>query len=99
LRQGLEQASFGQRQQLVELLIDRVIVSNEEVEIRYVIPTSEASLQTRFCQLRTDYLDPPAHDQPGRESVRWCAAANNGGKAVQAGGERHGDDLEAAEGR
>jgi site-specific DNA recombinase len=56
LRQGLEQASFGQRKQLVELLIDRVIVSNEEVEIRYVIPTSEASLQTRFCQLRTDYL-------------------------------------------
>ena len=56
LRRGLERATFAQRRQLVELLIDRVIVTNGEVEIRYVIPTSEASTHTRFCQLRMDYF-------------------------------------------
>ena len=38
VQNGLEQVTFEQKRQLVELLIDRVIVSNEEVEIRYVIP-------------------------------------------------------------
>jgi len=59
LWEGLEQATFTQRRQLVELLIDRVVVTNGEVEIRYVIPTSEASLKTRFCHLRTDYFTTP----------------------------------------
>jgi len=54
IQQGLAQATFAQRRQLVELLIDCVIVSDEQVEIRYVIPTSQASEQTRFCHLRTD---------------------------------------------
>jgi site-specific DNA recombinase len=36
---GLAEASFEQKRKLVELLIDRVIVTGEEVEIRYVIPT------------------------------------------------------------
>lgn len=54
----LEQASFAQRRQLVELLIDRVVVTDGQVEIRYVIPTTEPSLHTRFCHLRTDYFDP-----------------------------------------
>ncbi|MCI0662853.1 MAG: hypothetical protein L0220_17430 [Acidobacteria bacterium] len=43
---------------LVELLIDRVIVTDDKVEIRYVIPTSPASEQTHFCHLRTDYFGP-----------------------------------------
>jgi hypothetical protein len=38
VKQGLTEATFEQRRLLVELLIDRVIVTNEEVEIRYVIP-------------------------------------------------------------
>jgi len=38
VQQGLEKASFEQKRQLVELLIDRVVVSHELVEIRYVIP-------------------------------------------------------------
>jgi site-specific DNA recombinase len=54
---GLEQASFAQKRQLIELLIDRVVVTNEEVEIRYVIPTSPNSEQTRFCHLRSNYFD------------------------------------------
>src|ERR671932_644112 len=57
---GLKHATFAQRRELVELLIDRVIVTNGEVEIRYVIPITEASLATRFCQLRANYFDPVA---------------------------------------
>jgi len=57
VQQGLEQATFAQRRQLVELLFDRVIVDDVQVEIRYVIPTSEAGAQTRFCHLRKDYFD------------------------------------------
>jgi site-specific DNA recombinase len=55
VRQGLAHASFEQRRSLVELLIDRVIVTDGEVEIRYVMPTTEASEQVRFCHLRLDY--------------------------------------------
>jgi site-specific DNA recombinase len=53
---SLAEASFERKRQLVELLIDRVVVVNEEVEIRYVIPTSPRGEHLRFCQLRTDYL-------------------------------------------
>jgi len=56
LRVGLGQASFEQRRQLVELLIDRVVVTDGQVEIRYVIPTTDHSTKTRFCHLRTDYF-------------------------------------------
>jgi len=52
---GLHEATFEQKRQLVELLIDRVVVTGEEVEIRYVIPTSPTSEQIRFCHLLTDY--------------------------------------------
>jgi site-specific DNA recombinase len=40
-------------------LIDRVIVTDDEVEIRYVIPTSPESEHVRFCHLRSDYLGDP----------------------------------------
>lgn len=53
---GLSNASFEQRRALVELLIDRVIVSDEEIEIRYVVPTSPEGPHLSFCHLRTDYL-------------------------------------------
>jgi site-specific DNA recombinase len=56
LRVGLGQADFEQRRQLVELLIDRVVVTDGQVEIRYVIPTTPDSTKTRFCHLRTDYF-------------------------------------------
>jgi site-specific DNA recombinase len=61
VRGSLEQASFEQKRQLVELLIDRVIVTDDKVEIRYVIPTTPVSEQVRFCHLRTDYLTRLAH--------------------------------------
>ena len=56
VRQGLDQASFEQRRSLVELLIDRVIVTDGDVEVRYVMPTDRASEQVRFCHLRLAYL-------------------------------------------
>jgi len=54
--EALAGASFEQKRRLVELLIDRVIVTEAEVEIRYVIPTSASAEHTRFCHLRTNYL-------------------------------------------
>jgi site-specific DNA recombinase len=56
---GLEQATFEQRRQRVELLIDRVVVTGNQGEIRYVIPTAESSEQVRFCHLRLDYFRTP----------------------------------------
>lgn len=60
VRGGLAEAIFEQRRRLVELLIDRVIVTGEEVEIRYAIPTDPSSEHVRFCHLRSDYLHNPA---------------------------------------
>ena len=59
-QQGLASASFEQKRHLIELLIDRVVVTNEEVEIHYVIPTSARSEHVRFCHLRLDYFDVPS---------------------------------------
>jgi hypothetical protein len=73
LRVGLGQAGFEQRRQLVELLIDRVVVTDGQVEIRYVIPTTDHSTKTRFCHLRTDYFDlvalPVADPVKGRRAA------------------------------
>jgi site-specific DNA recombinase len=52
----LGQLDFAQRRQLVELLIDRVVVDDGKVEIRYVIPTSAKGEESRFCHLRKDYF-------------------------------------------
>lgn len=57
---GLAGADFAQRRQLVELLVDRVIVADAEVEIRYVIPVGPDGERGRFCHLRKDYFDAPA---------------------------------------
>jgi site-specific DNA recombinase len=59
VRAGLASASFAQRRTLVELLIDRVIVTDGAVEIRYVIPTAPAGTYRRFSQLRLNYLAYP----------------------------------------
>jgi site-specific DNA recombinase len=76
LRVGLSRAGFEQRRQLVELLIDRVVVTNGQVEIRYVIPTTPASTKTRFCHLRTDYFQvEPAHVRmPGQVQVELAGS-------------------------
>jgi site-specific DNA recombinase len=59
---GLDNATFEQKRQLIELMIDCVIVNNDDVEIRYVFPLSPESENIRFCHLRKDYfhrLPPP----------------------------------------
>ena len=58
VQHGLAAASFEQRRQLVLLLIDRVIVTDAKVEIRYVLPTNPESEHVRFCHLRKDYFLP-----------------------------------------
>jgi site-specific DNA recombinase len=65
IRAGLATATFAQRRLLVELLIDRVVVTDGEVEIRYVLPTSPDGPHPPFCQLRKDHLDlPPRSGYP-----------------------------------
>jgi hypothetical protein len=44
-------ATFEQKQQLQKLLIDRAVVTMEDVEIRYVIPVATYSEHIRFCHL------------------------------------------------
>jgi site-specific DNA recombinase len=41
---------------LIELLVDRVVVTETEVEICYVVPVGPDGERGRFCQLRKDYL-------------------------------------------
>ncbi len=53
---GLRDATFDQKRELVELLIDRVVVTGDGVEIRYVFPTDPRSEHIRFCHLRSDYF-------------------------------------------
>ena len=66
VQRGLVNATFEQKRQLVELLIDRVIVADAEVEIRYVIPTHPSSEHIRFCHLRKDYFRNPQPIRPIR---------------------------------
>jgi site-specific DNA recombinase len=71
---GLAEATFEQRRQLMLLLIDRVVVTDADVEIRYVLPTSSESEHVRFCHLRKDYFNHPADS--GREELSVPAAGN-----------------------
>ena len=50
LRQGLENASFEERRQVVCLLIERVVVRGEDVTIEHIVP-----LKGRFSGLRLDH--------------------------------------------
>ena len=59
VQRGLNEATFEQKRQLIELLIDRVVVTDEEVEIRYAIPTSLKGESVRFCHVRLDYFNEP----------------------------------------
>jgi site-specific DNA recombinase len=56
IQAGLANATFDQKRTMVELLIDRVLGANGEVEIRYVVPTHPSSEKVQFCHLRKDYF-------------------------------------------
>jgi site-specific DNA recombinase len=73
---GLANATFEQKRALVELLIDQVVVTDEEVEIRYVVPTLPEGPHLPFCHLRSDYLLPlpqVAPRRPAQASARSAA--------------------------
>jgi site-specific DNA recombinase len=57
LQHGLADADFDHKRALLELLVDRVIVTNGHVEIRYVVPTRLNGEGLPFWRLRTDYLE------------------------------------------
>jgi site-specific DNA recombinase len=77
--QGLEQASFEQKRQLVKLVIDRIVVRDEEVEIRYVIPTSPQGEHTQFYHLRSDYCRTLPSDLRGGMSAGLSAGRSADG--------------------
>jgi site-specific DNA recombinase len=60
VQQGISEATFEQKRQLIELLIDRVVVTGEEVEIRYVMVitirfskrSKHRDLSSSICSLR-----------------------------------------------
>src|ERR1700749_2274452 len=64
VQRGLAEADFERRRQLVMLLVDRVVVTDADVEIRYVLPITPESEHVRFCQLRKDYFNDPAQLVP-----------------------------------
>ncbi len=55
VRKGLADADFDHKRALLELLVDRVIVTDGVVEIRYVVPTGPDGERKPFCRLRSDY--------------------------------------------
>ncbi len=67
IRTGLATATFTQRRQLAELLIDRVVITDDQAEIRYVLPTTPGGPRRPFCQLRIDHLDGPSTTIEGGE--------------------------------
>ena len=107
IRAGLATATFTQRRQLVELLIDRVVVTDDQVEIRYVLPTSPDGPHRPFCQLRKDHLRLPAlgiqrgdlgGGEPGVVQQRGQHPDDRGLRAAAAGAGGHGE-LDQPRGR
>ena len=78
MRVGLAGATFEQKRALVELLVDRVIVTDEDVEIRYVVPTSPEGPHYPFCHLRKDYLHCLPVRELAREHAPLAAAPDSG---------------------
>ena len=76
IRPTLEQATFAQRRQLVELLIDRVIATDNVVEIRYIIPARPEGPHVPFSHLRTDYLHCPTLSIHSEDAYRTVSVRN-----------------------
>jgi site-specific DNA recombinase len=84
MQSGLAEATFEQKRTIVELLIDRVVVTDGEIEIRYVVPTHPGSERIRFCHLRKDYFDNVV--QVGRRSAAAVRAQLTGNLEFDDGG-------------
>ena len=55
IRLGLQTLDFAGRRRIIELLIDRVILSQDEIEIRYAIPLTGISPTSKKETLRLPY--------------------------------------------
>jgi site-specific DNA recombinase len=93
----LDTLTFAQRRQLVELLIDRVIVTDGQVEIRYVVPTGPQGETTPFCHLRLDYLHGPTAPIQGENRGAGKAAGGNEVSQQHRDGAIRGDQADGAE--
>ena len=97
IRAGLATATFAQRRQLAELLIDRVVVTDSDVEIRYVLPTSPDGPHRPFCQLRKDHLDrPPPGVAFGDGSGTGFGVEGEQSQVIRLAGVRVADQHDAA---
>ena len=74
---GLLGARAVDQEDVLELLVDRVIVTDGEVEIRYVFPTGPDGEREPFCRLRTDYLQGVGLAEPLRQVVPGDAGAQD----------------------
>src|SRR6267142_5472765 len=79
LQPTLDQLTCAQRRPLVERLIDHVLVTHDQVEMRYVVPTGPQGETTPFCHVRLDYLDRPSwwitrHDPLRAQAQSSCQA-------------------------
>jgi site-specific DNA recombinase len=57
---GLERATFAQRRELVELLVERVVVDAPEVEIRYILPLTGLAQRNGVLRPHHRALEPGA---------------------------------------
>lgn len=88
LRVGLEELDFTGRQRLVRLLVERVVVTGEQVTVEHVVP-----LSGRFCPLRS--VAGGGGEGPARGGA-GPGAAQAGAGAVAARGEAPGWRVEQA---
>src|SRR5262249_19506479 len=86
VRVGLDTATFERKRQLVELLIDRVVVTGDDVEIRYAFPIGPAGETGRFCHLRVDYLGRPGPVGRPRLELPAHEVLGHGMAVVRVGG-------------
>src|SRR3954469_840107 len=70
VREGLAVADFVGKRALLELLVDRVVVTDGAVEIRYALPTGPYGEREPFCRLRSDYRTAPGRSHRLRGQPR-----------------------------
>jgi site-specific DNA recombinase len=96
VRLGLHTLDFARRRQIIELLVDRVLISHDEIEVRYAIPLKGLNPPGQNGTLRLPYrADPgvggqePEAGQGLRVSSRdgggFCLCLNGASHAAQAG--------------
>jgi site-specific DNA recombinase len=68
IRTGLADADFAQRRALVELLVEQVVVTDEQVEIHYIMPVRQPTTVQSNGQLWKGYLGACVGPQPDMSS-------------------------------